>query len=173
MTRLNATPLTPTIGAELSGLDFSKPISQADYDAVYDALIEYEVIFFRDQELTPAAHLDLARSFGEPEPPHPIYPYVAGYPQVMLLDRGPEAPPDNDQWHVDVSFKEDPPFASIIYSKQIPPLGGDTLWASRTAAYEALPDGIKAYIADLRAVHDMSDWRNLFTVGEPDGAATS
>ncbi|MFP6729470.1 MAG: TauD/TfdA family dioxygenase [Alphaproteobacteria bacterium] len=172
MTRLKAYGLTPTIGAELTGLDFSEPLSQANYDAVYDALIEHQVIFFRDQHLTPEAHLNFVKSFGEPEPPHPVYPHVEGYAQVMLLENGPENPPDTDVWHTDVTFRADPPFASILYSRVIPPVGGDTLWTNLTAAYVALPDGIKADIAELRAVHDLSDFRNNFTVGEPDGAAT-
>jgi taurine dioxygenase len=172
MTKLTALPLTPAIGAEMSGLDFSKALSDADCDAVYDALLAYQVIVFRDQELSPEAHLAFAQSFGEPEHRHPVYPHVDDYPDVMLLDIGPENPPDNDQWHADVTFRGEPPFASILYSRVIPPLGGDTLWSSMTAAYQALPAAMKAYIKDLRAVHDMSDFRNLYTAGEPDGAAT-
>ena len=172
MVELKANRLTPVIGAELTGLDFSTPLNQADYDAVYAALIEHQVIFFRDQHLSPEAHLGFAKRFGEPEPPHPVYPHVAGQTQVVLLENGPDNPPDTDAWHTDLTFRADPPFASILYSRVIPPVGGDTLWSSMTAAYEALPDGVKADIADLRAVHDMSDFRNNFTVGEPDGAAT-
>jgi len=172
MSKLKATPLTPAIGAELTGVDFSKPVSDTDCDAIYAALLTYQVIFFRDQELTPEAHLAFARNFGEPEHRHPVYPHAEGFPDVMLLDIGPDNPPDNDQWHADVSFKDEPPFASILHSRVIPPLGGDTLWSSMTAAYEALPEAMKAYIQDKRAVHDMSDFRNLYTVGEPDGAAT-
>ena len=172
MNNLKATRLTPTIGAELTGVDFSKPLSQSDYDAVYDALIEHQVIFFRDQNLSPQAHLDFAKSFGDPEPPHPYYPHLDGLPQVMLLDFGPHNPPNTDQWHTDVTFQPNPPFSSILYSVEIPPVGGDTLWCSTTAAYEALPDGIKADIAGLRAIHDMSDFRNKYTRGEPNGAAT-
>ena len=172
MGELKAASLTPTIGAELSGLDFSKPLSQTDYDAVYHALLEHKVIFFRDQNLSPESHLAFARSFGEAEPPHPFYPHHDDHPQVMLLDFGPDNPPSTDQWHTDVTFKDDPPFSSILYSVEIPPVGGDTLWCSTTAAYDALPDAIKTEISGRRAIHDMNDFRNKYTKGEPDGAAT-
>ena len=171
MRTLKATRLTPAIGAELSGLDFSSPLSNSDYDAIYNALIEHEVIFFRDQNLSAEAHLAFAESFGEPEPPHPFYAHVEGYPQVMVLNFGIHNPPNTDQWHTDVTFKPDPPFSSILYSKTIPPVGGDTLWCSTTAAYKALPETIKSEIRDLRAIHDMNDFRNHYTIGEPDGAA--
>ena len=107
MGKLKATRLTPAIGAELTGLDFSNPLAPTDYDAVYDALMEHQVIFFRDQTLSAKAHLDFAKSFGEPESPHPFYPHIDGHPQVMLLDFGPHNPPNTDQWHTDVTFKEE------------------------------------------------------------------
>ena len=172
MSKLKATLLTPSIGAELTGLDLSTNVTQDDYDAIYAALIEHQVIFLRNQHISPEAHLNFAKSFGELEPPHPVYPQVQGYPQVVLLENGPDNPPDTDTWHTDETFKAHPPFASILYSQIIPPVGGDTLWASMIAAYAALPEGIKADIDGMRAVHDMSDFRNNFTVGEPSGTAT-
>ena len=69
------------------------------------------------------AHLNFAKSFGEPEPPHPVYPHVEGYPQVMLLANSLKNPPDTDSWHTDMTFKSDPPFSSILYSIVIPPFG--------------------------------------------------
>ncbi|KAK3276475.1 hypothetical protein CYMTET_15448 [Cymbomonas tetramitiformis] len=169
---LKVKKLTPHIGAELMGFNLSKPLTQVHLDSLYQALMDHQVIFLRDQELTPEAHLSLAKSFGEPEPPHPLYDKIESCPQVTVIATGPENPPDADTWHTDVTWKAEPAFASVLHSRIIPPVGGDTLWASMTAAYDALPQGIKADIADLRAVHDMSDFRNNFTVGEPDGAAT-
>ena len=168
---LHAEKLTPVIGAELSGIDLADPLSEADLDALYMALTEHQVIFLRDQQMSPETHLALARSFGEPEPPHPLYPHVEGHPQVMLLDFGEHNKPDTDTWHTDVTFKANPPFVSILYSRRIPPYGGDTLWSSMTAVYDALPDGMKADLSTRMAVHDMSDFRNSFAVGEPEGAA--
>ncbi|MCK0102482.1 TauD/TfdA family dioxygenase [Pseudohalocynthiibacter sp. F2068] len=161
--------LTRHIGVEISGIDFSKPLSDKVQDQIYDTLMAHQVLFFRDQDLSPESQLEFAKSFGEPEPPHPICPHVEGHPQVMLLDFSIDNPPDTDAWHTDATFKAEPPFASILYSRVIPPVGGDTLWSSMTAAYDALPNGMKQDLAELRAVHNMSDFRNNFTVNEPDG----
>jgi taurine dioxygenase len=104
----------------------------------------------------------LANSFGEIEPPHPVYPHVKGFPEIVLLENDSNNPPDTDVWHTDVTFKSDPAFASILYSKIIPPTGGDTLWCSLSAIYESLPNDMKKYLESLRAVHDMGDFRNNF-----------
>ncbi len=165
--------LTPTIGAEISGVDFSGALDESDYDTVHQWLIDYQVIFFRNQKMTPHDHVKLARSLGEPEPPHPVYPCLEDHRHVMVLDFADDVPPDTNVWHTDLTFKASPPIASIIYSRIIPPVGGDTLWASLTAAYEALPNGVKSDIAQLRAVHDMGDFRNNFTTGQTQGNAHS
>lgn len=102
-------PLTPGIGAEISGLDLSRPLGAEVLDALYRALLDHLVIFFRDQDLEPAAHLAFAASFGEIDRPHPLYPHAAGHPNVMLLKHGPDSPPDTDEWHTDLTFYEAPP----------------------------------------------------------------
>jgi len=156
--------LTSSIGAEIKGLDFNKPLNQKDYDFVYEALIENKVIFISNQFLTPTNHLNLAKSFGEIESSHPIYPHLNDFPEIILLENNKGNPPDTDVWHTDLTFKPNPPFASILYSLVIPPFGGDTLWANMSDAYENLPEGLKNDIADLRAVHDMSDFRNNYSL---------
>ena len=103
--------LTPAIGAELSGIDLAAPLDSATCDAVYQALIDHLVIFFRDQAITPEIQATLARSFGEPEPPHPVYPHLPGAESVMVLENDAKRPPDTGEWHADVTFKETPPFA--------------------------------------------------------------
>ena len=113
-------------------------------------------------ELSPKNHIALAKSFGEIEPPHPVYPHVKDFPEIVLLENDANKPPDTDEWHTDVTFKSDPAFASILYSKIIPPSGGDTLWCSLSAIYEALPNTTKKYLETLRAVHDMGSFRNNF-----------
>ena len=165
------TRLTPAIGADISGIDLSTPIPEDTADLVYQLLMEHQVIFIRDVHITPAAQLELAESLGEPEQPHPLYPHVPEHPRVMVLDFDGINPQDTNVWHTDVTFKGKGPFASILYSRIIPPVGGDTLWASLCAAYDALPEGIKTEIANLRAVNDLGDFRNNFIVGEPDGNA--
>jgi taurine dioxygenase len=167
-------PITPTIGAEITGIDLREPLTVQDADAIYEALLDHQVIFFRDQnDLSPESHLRLAKMFGEPEPPHPTYPHAPENPSVMVLEHGPNTPKaDTDGWHTDLTWRGDVPFATLLYSCVSPRIGGDTLWSSMSAAYENLPQGMKETIADLRAIHDLSDFRNNFTVGEEDGQAT-
>ena len=154
--------LTPTIGAEISNIDLTQDLSEEKLDRIYQDLIDYKVIFFRNQEISPKNHIALAKSFGEIEPPHPVYPHVKDFPEIVLLENDANNPPDTDEWHTDVTFKSDPAFASILYSKIIPPSGGDTLWCSLSAIYEALPNDTKKYLETLRAVHDMGSFRNNF-----------
>ena len=154
--------LTPAIGAEISGIDLSDDLSNEQLNQIYDDLIRYNVIFFRNQKISPEAHINIAKSFGTIEEPHPIYPHVEGFPEIVLLENNKNNPPDTDEWHTDVTFKSDPPFASILYSKIIPPVGGDTLWCSLSKIYDALPVDMKKYLETLRAIHDMGDFRNNY-----------
>ena len=162
MHKYNLAQITPTIGAEISNFDLSNKLTQDQLDQIYKDLINYNVIFFRNQNLSPQNHITLAKSFGAIEPPHPIYPHVEGFPEITLLKNDSNNSPDTDVWHTDVTFKSDPAFTSILYSKVIPPTGGDTLWCSLTAVYESLPDDMKKYLESLRAIHDMGDFRNNF-----------
>ena len=162
MREYNLEQITPTIGAEISNIDLSQDLSEEKLDQIYQDLIDYKVIFFRNQEISPKNHIALAKSFGEIEPPHPVYPHVKDFPEIVLLENDANNPPDTDEWHTDVTFKSDPAFASILYSKLIPPSGGDTLWCSLSAIYEALPNDTKKYLETLRAVHDMGSFRNNF-----------
>ncbi|MGY8751776.1 MAG: TauD/TfdA family dioxygenase, partial [Fidelibacterota bacterium] len=162
MREYNLAQITPTIGAEISNIDLSEELSQKQLDQIYQDLIDYNVIFFRDQDISPKNHIALATSFGEIEPPHPVYPHVKDFPEIVLLENDSNNPPDTDEWHTDVTFKSNPAFASILYSKIIPPAGGDTLWCSLPAIYEALPNDTKKYLESLRAVHDMGSFRNNF-----------
>ncbi len=155
--------LTPTIGAEISGIDLSKDLNSLNLDNFYKNLIDHKVIFFRNQNLKPEDHIAFAKSFGDIEPPHPIYPHVENFPEITLLENDPSNPPDTDEWHTDVTFKTKPPFTSILYSKEIPPSGGDTLWCSLTAIYDDLPENIKSDLENKRAVHDMGAFRNNFS----------
>ena len=168
--RFSLQQLTPAIGAEIQDIDLSEPVSPDTLDKIYDALIEHQVIFFREQDIGPESHLSLAQSFGDPQPPHPIYPNLKNFDNILVLENGPENPPDTDGWHTDVTFSQNPPFASVLVAREVPACGGDTLWASLCRAYETLPEGIKSELADLTAVHDMGDFRNNFAIGECSGA---
>ena len=171
MSAFQINKLTPNIGAEIVGKNIFDNLSTTVCDKVYEALIEHKVIFFRNQEITNDQHLKFAKSFGEIEPPHPVYPHVDQYPEIVLLENDEKKPPDTDVWHTDVTFKPNPPFSSILYSKIIPSSGGDTLWSCLSSIYAALPNDIKKYLKTLKAVHDMGDFRNTYTNNEPIGAA--
>lgn len=155
--------VTPAIGAEVRDVDFSQPLSGDRHQSIYDALITNLVLFFRDCSITPQAHLDFAKGFGEIDEPHPLYPHVEGYPNIVKLENDSGAPPDTNSWHTDLTFKQKQPFASILVARQLPDCGGDTLWSSSFAAYDRLPEGMKRDLEGLVAVHDMGDFRNSFT----------
>lgn len=160
--------VTPVIGAEIEGVDLSQALDQATLDAIYEALLEHLVIFFRDQQLSADSHVRFAKTFGELDQPHPIYPHVSGHPEVVLLENDNERPPDTNDWHTDLTFKSKPPFASILFADTVPESGGDTMWANMYAAYNALPEHIQGLLADLSAVHDMGDFRNTY-LAQADG----
>ena len=145
--------LTPIIGAEIGGVDLSAP-SNRQLDEIHRALAENQVIFFRDQELTPEQHLDFGRHFG-PLHIHPAAPHAPGHPELMIIHADKDSPRANgENWHSDVSCDELPPLGSILYIKTCPPRGGDTLFASMYAAYEALSERMQTYLEGLTALHD-------------------
>jgi taurine dioxygenase len=148
--------LTPIIGAEIGGVDLAKP-SNRQMDEIHRALAENLVIFFRDQHMTQDQHLDFGRKFG-PLHLHPAAPHEAGHPELMIIRADKDSPRANGEgWHSDVSCDEEPPLGSILYIKQCPPRGGDTLFANMYAAYDALSDRMKAYLEGLTAIHDGED----------------
>ena len=145
--------LTPIIGAEIGGVDLAKP-SNRQMDEIHRALAENLVIFFRDQHLTQEQHLEFGRKFG-PLHIHPAAPSEPGHPELMIITADKDSPRANGEgWHSDVSCDEEPPMGSILYIKECPPHGGDTLFANMYAAYDALSNRMKAYLEGLRAVHD-------------------
>ena len=153
-------PLTPSIGAEISGISLNDELNDDAIEQVYSSLIKHQVIFFRNQNLSPESHLKLAESLGEIDPGHPVYPHVDGYQSIVLLRNDANNRPDTADWHKDLTFKANPPFASILHGIKVPKYGGDTLWASMSAAYDQLPDGWKDYLEGLEAIHDMGTFRN-------------
>lgn len=145
---------TPTIGAEIEGIDISQPLSALQFSEVQRALTENLVIFFRDQHPTPEQHLDFGRRFGSLHR-HPAAPHAPGHPDLMIIQADEHSPRANGEvWHSDVSCDAEPPMGSILYIHTCPPVGGDTLFASMYAAYEALSDRMKQYLAGMTAMHD-------------------
>jgi len=155
-------PVTRTIGAEISDVDLSPDIDTETIEQIYEAVIEYLVLFFRDQELTPETQFEFAKNFGTLARPHPVYPHVPGFEQVVLLENDGDRPPDTDDWHTDLTFQSSPPFMSVLCAKRVPETGGDTLWANMYAAFDTLPVEMQALASRLSAVHDMGAFRNNF-----------
>ena len=141
------------LGAEISGVDLSKTLSDETVAAIRQALVEHQVIFFRDQALTPEQQTAFGARFG----PLNIHPYVAGmdgHPEVMEIIKEPSDKINfGGGWHSDMSFLETPAIGSILYALEIPQFGGDTLFASQAAAFEALSPGLQATLEGLSAVH--------------------
>ncbi|WP_018150108.1 taurine dioxygenase [Leeia oryzae] len=155
MSELHVTRLTPALGAEVSGLSLAAPLTESLKQDIARLLVEHQVLFFRNQPITDRQQRDFAASFGKLHI-HPIYPQVPDEPEIMILDTHGDNPPDAIHWHSDVSCIETPPLGAILAAKQLPPLGGDTVWASATAAYDALSESFKQLIAPLTAVHDFT-----------------
>ena len=154
--------ITPVIGASISGISLNQDLKSDTVEKIYNALIKYQVIFFREQDLTPESHLQLAKRFGDIDPGHPVYPHVEGFQSIVLLKNDESSRPDTNDWHKDLTFKSNPPFASILHGVSVPKIGGDTLWASMSAVYDSLTDGWKEDLEGLEAINDMGTFRNDF-----------
>ncbi|WP_406072016.1 TauD/TfdA family dioxygenase [Streptomyces sp. NBC_01020] len=147
-------PCSPAIGAEISGVDLARPLTHELHQELHRALLEWKVLFFRDQRLTPIQHRDLARWWGTPEV-HPFLP-KADLPEVVRLSRGADSPAVENVWHSDASFETTPPMGSILRAVHVPDVGGDTLWADMAAAYDGLPEDVRTRLEGLCAVHDFT-----------------
>jgi len=152
---LTITPISPAIGAVISGIDIAQPITAEHRDAIEQALLKHHVIFFRDQPITPQQQARFAAQFGDLHI-HPIYPNVPEQPEVLILDTTVTDVRDNAIWHTDVTFLPTPAMGAVLSAKLIPPYGGDTLWASGIAAYEALSEPLKRLLDGLTATHDFT-----------------
>ena len=152
-TTVEIRPLTGAIGAEISGVDISKALTAQTVDKIRQALLAHLVIFLRDQDITPAQQLAFVSRFGEPD----IYPFVKGldnYPQITpVLKRPEETINFGGIWHSDTVYQAEPPMATALYAKELPPIGGDTLFASQYQAYESLSAPLRAFLEGLTAVN--------------------
>ncbi|KAG0613866.1 hypothetical protein M758_6G135000 [Ceratodon purpureus] len=151
---LKITPLTATIGAVVEGISLAEPLQSEQQAAINNALLQYQVLFFRNQPITPHQQHAFAKSFGDLHV-HPIYPNLAPeLEEIMLLDNDGDHPPDNAKWHTDVTFIDTPPTGTILSGKLIPPVGGDTLFATGIAAFEALSKPLQQFLLGLKAEHN-------------------
>jgi taurine dioxygenase len=155
-TLFDITPLQPSLGAEISGLDLAEPLDPKSRDALRTALLTYRVLFFRDQHINREQHIVFGEQFGDLEI-HPVYS-LPDYPKILPLiasemsDRYRVSADGN--WHADTTFRPAPSAASILRAVIVPPLGGDTVFVNAVEAYEQLPEELKQRIDGLNALHD-------------------
>ncbi|WP_437545629.1 TauD/TfdA family dioxygenase [Sorangium sp. So ce367] len=175
--RLDVRPLTPVIGAEIHGVDLRKPLAPATVQAIEQTLLQWKVIFFREQDISNEQLLTFGRAFGPLTPAHPIALGLPEHPEIWERKAAeykenhrsdlsiPTAKPPRDYkgWHIDITFVANPNRYSILRGVEIPPYGGDTLWSNLECAYDGLSPTIKALVDGLQAVHRTSSYDS----GEP------
>ena len=153
--RLKVAPLTPSIGAEISGIDLAQEQDDATIAEVRAALLTHKVIFFRDQFISPEQHIAFARRFG-PLEIHPATPKGQANPEVLHIAHGPESRGRENEWHSDVTWRAEPSLGSILRAIEVPEVGGDTLFADMAAAFRSLSPAMQDWCRSLSAVHDIA-----------------
>lgn len=161
-------PIAGALGAEIHGLDLTSDLNSEQFKMLRSLLVEHEVIFFRDQDISPAQHKALAQSFG-PLQQHPAYNTVEGFDEITILESTPEKLTKIEAWHSDMTFRLHPPMGTVLRSVIVPERGGDTLWSSMTAAYEGLSTPMQQLLEGLHAVHDFKHGFKE-SLAEPGGA---
>ena len=146
-------PLTSRIGAEICGVDLSQNLPQATISEIRRALLDYLVIFFREQDITPEQQIAFVSKFGETD----TYPFVKGlddYPQITPVLKLPDETVNfGGIWHSDTVYLDKPPMGTVLYAKELPPMGGDTLFANQYQAYEDLSAPLRGFLKGLKAVN--------------------
>lgn len=163
-TRFSLRPVAPTIGAEVEGLSLAEPLDDELFDQLNRALLEWKVLFFRDQHLTQAQQATFARHWGDLEQ-HPFAVRTRSFanrqdaaaPDVVRLEKDDMAKGQENIWHTDVTWRVNPSMGAVLRAVEVPDVGGDTLWADMGAAYDLLPEEVKARIDGMTAVHDWID----------------
>jgi taurine dioxygenase len=149
-------PLTPAVGALVHGVELSGQLDEALVGRLRTALLEHLVLFFRDQEITPGEQIDFARRFGELDR-YPLVTGLAEHPEIVAVTKR-EDERDNfgGVWHSDTTYLAEPPMGAVLYARELPPVGGDTLFANMVLAYETLSCGMRRLLDGLRAVNSAS-----------------
>lgn len=156
------------LGAEVSGVDLRQPLSDQQFAAVDEALVEHGLLIFRDQDIDSDALMAFGRRWGELTV-HPFSPNDDEVPELIKF-RNDEtnAPFGTDVWHSDETFRAEPPMATCLVAKEVPAVGGDTMYVSMAAAFEGLSDRMQKFISGLEAVHDFKPFKALFGGSEQD-----
>jgi taurine dioxygenase len=151
--RIAVSPFNGALGAEIAGVDLAQPIAAETFAEIRRALADYGVVVFRDQSLTPEQHLAFAQRWGEINV-NRFFHAVEGYPAVAEVRKEAHQKSNiGNTWHTDHSYDQVPALGSLLYALEVPPYGGDTLFASMALAYDSLSDGLKATLAPLKAWH--------------------
>ncbi len=161
---ITVSPLTLHIGAEISGVDLTRPLPEAQLQAVRQAFLKWKVVFFRGQRLDHAQHVAMASQFGEPTIGHAVFGHVEGYPEVYSVAKNRTANENRSAmmvtpwsgWHTDITAAVNPPCASILRGVTIPPYGGDTFWTNLAAAYAGLSPTLRGFVDGLRGIHNFA-----------------
>ena len=152
---LTLTPISTALGAQIEGVDLTQPLSVEQREAIEQALLKHQVIFFKNQSINPQQQARFAANFGDLHI-HPIYPNIPEQPEVLVLDTAVTDVRDNAVWHTDVTFLPTPAMGAGLSAKQLPAFGGDTLWASGIAAFEGLSAPLQQLLDGLTATHDFT-----------------
>lgn len=150
---ITVSPVSGALGAEIGGVDLSQPLNEEQIARIRAALLEYLVVFFRDQDITAADHFRFASYFSEPED-YPMIRGLAEFPKIVPVVKLPhERVNFGGLWHSDTAYTDIPPMGAILVARELPPFGGDTLFANMYLAYETLSEGMKRLLSGLRAVN--------------------
>lgn len=152
---LTLTRLSPALGAEVHGLDLRQPLDDARFGQLHDALIEHHVLFLRGQHLEDPHHIALGRHFGDLTV-YPILKLLGGTEPLETIEDNEQSGPKADYWHTDITWLDVPPKVGILRAEIIPTIGGDTMWASLHAAWDALSNPMQSMLEGLTARHRTS-----------------
>ena len=152
-------PVAGNLGAEIHGVDLSTPLTEAAHNEIRQALLDNCVIFFRDQAITPEQQIAFASRFGELQV-HPYIPTLEGYPEIIELRSNDDGPADmayqSNKWHTDMTYTPDPPLGCVLYGKNVPPAGGDTMFLNLYRAFDTLSPAMQEFVSTLTAIHDIT-----------------
>ncbi len=155
---ISITPQSPTIGAEIGNVQLSGDLPDDTIADIHQALLDWKVLFFRDQTITTHDHLEFSRRFGELEV-HPFGTSHPEHPEVLAITHDENSPGLENGWHSDVTWRTEPSLGSVLRLIEGPAVGGDTLFADMYAAYDGLPDDVKARVDGATARHDFTRFK--------------
>ena len=169
---LSCTRLTPALGATATLPSEPGDVSDDLADSVHAALMGHAVLVLRDADLDASRMVQLGQKLGTLGARHHSYVTHPEFEDVVVLTWGGDQKPDAAEWHADMTYRSHPPFASILKAVELPPIGGDTLWASMFAVHDALGPGLRRDLEQLEAVHDMGAFRtDAYLQGGDEGVA--